>query len=253
MKIIKSFGGDPINNIAMEEVLSDYSIELEEEVIRIWIQDKTLVIGYGQKPSDEINLELADKLEIPIVRRQSGGGTVYHDLGNINFSLYIPRRIIDISKIYGIGSKYIIHTLKKLSLNPYIENRNDIVIEGYKVSGSSIWIRRDATVYHATLLVEADIDLMKKLLNPPLQLVREGRVTPAKYRPTNLTRFIKVSLEEAIETLEESIEDLSGDIELIKIDSSLYKRLNKIVRKYLNGKWNIKRGYKEEIPYNLLK
>lgn len=253
MKIVQSFGGDPIHNIAMEEVLSDLSIEIRDEIIRIWIQDKTLVLGYGQKPEDEIDIGMAEKLDIPIVRRQSGGGTVYHDIGNINISLYIPRRIMDISKIYNIGSRYLIKTLEKLSLKPSVENRNDIVIDGYKVSGSSIWIRREATVYHATLLVDADIDLMMKLLRPPLHLVKEGRVTPAKYRPTNLTRFLEIDIEDAIDIIRKAIEELSGKTSLIKLSDKLYQRLESTVKRYLNEKWNIRKGYRGEIPYNLLK
>jgi len=252
MKVIQSFGGDPIHNIAFEELLTDISIEIGEPIIRIWIQDKALVIGYGQKPEDEVNLDIAEEVDIPIVRRQSGGGTVYHDLGNINISLYIPERIMNISKIYRLGSKYILNTLEKLSLKAYIENRNDIVIEGYKVSGSSIWIRREATLYHATLLVESNIELLMKLLKPPLHLVREGKVTPAKYRPTNITMFRKTGLEEVIMLLKESIEEIEDTVEPIKIDEDIYLRLKDLVQKYLDGRWNIRNGYRDEAPLNLL-
>ncbi|HIE36524.1 TPA: lipoate--protein ligase family protein [Candidatus Geothermarchaeota archaeon] len=252
MRIIQSFGGDPIYNIALEEVLSDLSIELKDEIIRLWIEDKTLVIGYGQRVEDEIDIEEAYRHGIPIVRRQSGGGTVYHDLGNINISLYLPIRILDVSKIYEIGSRYILSTLRRMSLEPYIENRNDIVVDGYKVSGSSIWIRRKATVYHATLLVDADIDLMMKLLKPPIHLVREGRVKPSKYRPTNLKHFIDIDVGEALKIIRVTVAELAGKTLPIRLDGVLYRRLEEKVEKYLDSKWNINDGYKGSPPYNLL-
>ena len=138
--IYLTYGGDPIYNIAMEEILLDEAYNLGEKIFRIWIQDKTVVMGYTTG-LEEVNIDVARKYGVPIVRRHSGGGAVYHDMGNINISLYIPGRILNISKIYEIGSKYILHFLESIGLDPWIENRNDIVVDGFKVSGSSIWIK----------------------------------------------------------------------------------------------------------------
>ena len=253
VKIYLTFGGYGIYNIALEEHLLNKSLEEDMEIFRLWIEDKTIVIGASTELEREVDIRWADKLGIPIVRRQSGGGAVYHDLGNINFSIYIPRRILDISRIYRYGHNYILNTLRKLGLNGYIENGNDVVINGYKVSGSSIWIRRDSTLFHATLLVEADIEILRKVIKPRWDLVDKGIFKPSKYNPLNISRFIEVDTSIAIKKFLDVIGELKGEYELSRLGRSDYEELEEMVKeRYSDDKWHIRGEFRDIPPLNLL-
>ena len=253
VKIFMTFGGYGLYNIALEEYLLDKSLEIGDILMRIWVQDRTVVVGVSTPIMLEVDISEARRRGIPVIRRQSGGGAVYHDMGNINFSIYIPRRIMDISWIYRYGHKYLLRVLERLGLNGYIENRNDIVVEGYKVSGSSIWIRRDSTLYHATLLVEADIQTLKKVVKPRLDLIEKGVYKPSKYNPENLSRFVDIDVRGVIDEILSVIDEIDGGYQVYRLDNLDYKRLVEITRsKYMDSRWHIQGSFRDEPPLNLL-
>ncbi len=199
-RIFHTYGGDPLTNLAMEEAILGLAIETGETLYRVWINRPSVIIGVSTDPALEVDLGLARRNGIPVLRRFSGGGAVYHDMGNINISIYWPRRVMDIAWIYSEGTGLIRRILSSLGLESHVENMSDVVVKGYKVSGSSAWIGR-ATLFHATLLVASDIDLLRRITRPRWDLVESGRVTPAKYNPANLSSFIEVDVDRAIETI----------------------------------------------------
>lgn len=199
-RIIHTYGGDPLTNLALEEAILHWAYETGDTVYRIWINRPAVVIGVSTDPEEEVDLALAGELGIPVLRRFSGGGAVYHDMGNINISVYWPRRIMDITWIYREGTGLIRSVLSRLGLESRVENMSDVVVKGYKVSGSSAWIGR-ATLFHATLLVDSDIELLRRVTRPRWDLVRSGRVTPAKYNPMNISSFIDIDVDRAVEAI----------------------------------------------------
>ena len=198
--IFHTYGGDPLTNLAMEEAILGLAIDTGETLYRVWINRPSVIIGVSTDPALEVDLALAEKHGIPVLRRFSGGGAVYHDMGNINISIYWPRRVMDIAWIYREGTGLIRRILSSLGLESHVENMSDVVVDGYKVSGSSAWIGR-ATLFHATLLVDSDIDLLRRITRPRWDLVESGRVTRAKYNPENLSRFMDIDVDTAIDTI----------------------------------------------------
>ncbi len=205
--------GSPAFNLAMEEAILDLlnregKIEDFNSIVRIWINNPSIVIGYNLKPCEEVRCELIDLFKIPLVRRISGGGAVYHDSGNINISVFISKRLY-IDEIYRFGTRLILSLLDRLGLKGNIENKNDVVVDGWKISGSAAAIKSRSSLFHATLLVDSDLEVLRKLIIPRIERVRSGEVTPSKYRPTNLSYFISpIDVCSVIDKLLSTIEEV---------------------------------------------
>jgi lipoate-protein ligase A len=206
---------DPAVNVALDEVLlSSVRRGFRGGVIRIWINYPSIVIGYTQGPCDEANCEEAERLGIPIIRRISGGGTVYHDLGNINISIISPSKgLKPVDEVYREATGVIIAALERLGIKAWVENHSDVVVKGYKVSGTAAAIKDRAYLVHSTLLVSSNIEILKKLIKPRLNRVARGEVTPAKYNPNNLRDIAGITLREVLETLIDEIEHRYRPIE----------------------------------------
>ncbi len=181
---------DPYLNIAFDEALLIMARRgyVKTPILRIWRNSPSIVIGRSCNIELEVNLDVARKLDIPIVRRISGGGAVYHDLGNINYTLVVT---VDhrpsIEFIYGYLLKGILNMLRRLGLNPRVENDTDVVVGDCKVSGNSAVIRRELVLLHGTLLIDADLDVMCQVLRPNPQIMRRYVNYRYKYRVTNLS------------------------------------------------------------------
>ncbi len=204
MDVIIDYFDDPLKNIAFEEALFDLSREVYGETIaRIWLSPRSVVIGYSLDWCEEVYCEEAMATKTPIVRRFTGGGAVYHDLGNINISVarYSKSFFVDLEAIFSEATSLISDVVRELGLESRVENLNDVVVKGYKVSGSSAAIRRNGYFYHSTLLVSADIGLLKRLIRPRIDRVLRGEVTFSKYNPGNISMFIDVSVREVVEII----------------------------------------------------
>jgi len=180
-------------NLAFEEAffLSRCS-EWTSDVLRIWRNEKAVVIGVFQKAEEEVDLDFANSNGIQIVRRFTGGGAVYHDLGNINFALS--------TKIEGEGQRGVdflydhliygaIEALRLLGFNPSKENFNDIVIEGKKVIGVAGSIRKDCAFLHGAMLFSTDLTVLSKVLKVPLKKLQDKKIDSVKYRVSTLSQL----------------------------------------------------------------
>jgi len=209
--ILLEHGGSPQYNLAVEEaLLHAVGGHGGIVVVRVWVNPASVIVGYGLAPCMEVECGEAERLGIPVVRRITGGGAVYHDYGNVNISLFIPRRM-DVESIYRLGTSVVIGALARLGLKAHVENVSDVVVGEWKVSGSAAAIKAKASLYHATLLVEADMDMLKKLVKPRLERVARGEVTPAKYNPANISDLKpSVTVGEAVNALVDSALDALG-------------------------------------------
>ncbi|MCE4599178.1 MAG: lipoate--protein ligase family protein [Desulfurococcales archaeon] len=234
---------DPYKNLALEEVLlSSACLKLRERpIVRIWINDESIIIGRSLRMHDEVNIKLASYYKVPVIRRITGGGAVYHDPGNINFSLITPRnKRMPVNEVYKEGLFILITVLKKLGLNAWIENTNDLIVHGWKVSGSAAYVSNCASLFHSTLLISSNINRLNELLKPRLDRVARGEVTPAKYRPRNLSDFIHISVDEIIEILIDTVSELIGTpIESSYTSSEIEASELLVLNKYSRPEWNI--------------
>ncbi len=172
----------PPQGLCLEALL----LELARPVLAVWRHERSVIVGRSTRLEEEVDCRSARILGVPVYRRRSGGGAVYHDRGNLNISLVLPGRYYPES-LYEAGTSVVRRILSLLGIDSHVENEADIVVKGWKVSGGAALITRRASLYHATLLVEADTSMLHAVIRPRLDLVRTGRVTPAKYRPANLS------------------------------------------------------------------
>lgn len=214
MDLIYYPSSDPAFNVALDAVLLESTREGSRSgAIRIWINYPSIVIGYTQKPCEEADCAEASRLGIPIIRRISGGGTVYHDLGNINISIVAPsKRLKPVNEVYREATGVIIGSLSRLGVGAWVENHSDVIVKGYKVSGSAAAIKDRAYLVHSTLLISSNIELLKRLIRPKLDRVARGEVTPAKYNPQNLRDLVGITMKEALNAIMSELEDRFGPL-----------------------------------------
>ncbi len=192
---------DPRFNLAFEEALARArSRNLIPDTLRIWINAKALVPGYFRDPEEDINLIEARREGFPIIRRFTGGGTVYHDRGCINYSITLKREVkFPISYLYGTLLRGTLTALEGLGIGAELRNTSDIVFKGRKISGTAGSIKWGVLFLHGSILVNANLKKLKSLLKIPRNI--KPSIDPVKYRVADLSEFIEVTREDVIESL----------------------------------------------------
>ena len=177
---------DPFFNLATEDwIFKDMSPE--EHILFLWRNNKTVVIGRNQNPWAECNLKKMEENNIHLVRRQSGGGAVFQDLGNTNFTFLSSRSEYNRKRNFDI----IINALSKFGIKAEQSGRNDILVDGKKVSGSAFKENPDRAFHHGTLLINVNLRELAEYLTPnPKKLLAKG-TTSVRSRVANLTEFNK--------------------------------------------------------------
>lgn len=151
---------DVFSNLAAEEyLLKRYS----QDLIMVWRNEPAVVIGKHQHVWEETDPPSMEREKINIARRYSGGGAVYHDLGNLNVSFFETGGMLNAEKFTGILRDF----LNILGVKALIDDRNGLLVNGRKVSGSAQCVHRNRSLFHATLLFCADIEKLNQCLDPP--------------------------------------------------------------------------------------
>ncbi|MBO7249349.1 MAG: lipoate--protein ligase [Bacteroidales bacterium] len=193
MRCIVDKGHDPYFNLAAEEYLLKHCTE---PIFRLWRNAPSVIIGKNQNAAAEINGQFIHQNNIPVVRRLSGGGAVFHDLGNINFT-FIDKKVEgeDTSAMFARFTAPIIAALRKLGVEAYLEGRNDLLIDGKKFSGNAICVYRDRVLQHGTLMFSASISDLSGALNArPEKFVGKG-VQSTRSRVTNISQHLPTPME----------------------------------------------------------
>lgn len=156
---------DPALGLAIEEVILDSARRGGCETIRIWVNDRAVILGRSQSVGAEADEEQARELGIPILRRISGGGTVYHYPGNLNVSIVFRKRpeLSEVSSVFRFFGHGLTEALAQLAPKLYTED-NGLYADGLKVGGAAQARRGDTILYHATLLLQPPRIPMEKLL-----------------------------------------------------------------------------------------
>ena len=184
-RILVSTSTNPWFNLAVEEVIFR-KMDPNHRVLFVWRNAETVVIGRAQNPWRECNTAQMAKDQIKLARRQTGGGAVFHDLGNTNFTFMAGKPEYDKT----VSTQIVIDALKLLGINAVANGRNDLVVEDgdilRKFSGSAYREAKDRGFHHGTLLLDADLSRLANYLTPnPKKLAAKG-ITSVKSRVTNL-------------------------------------------------------------------
>jgi len=232
---------NPYFNLAAEEyVLRNF----KENCFMLWRNKPSIIVGKHQNTLAEINFEYVKENNIDVVRRLSGGGAVFHDLGNLNFT-FIQNvegndNLVDFKKY----TKPIIEVLHQLGINARFEGRNDIMVDGKKISGNAEHIFKKRVLHHGTLLFSSVIsDLSKALKVNPLKYHDKG-VKSVRSRVTNISDYLleKMTVMEFRDKILSYILDSDDKAKIYKYSENDIEQINQLVKdKYSTWKWNF--GY----------
>jgi len=235
---------NPAYSLALEEALYLSVAKLgSPPVLRIWRHKNAVILGYFQRADEEVRLDRARELNVAIVRRMTGGGAVYHDLGCMLWSIITrgpPEGGVDY--LYKHLLKGFVDFLRRYA-NATVENVNDIVVSGRKVSGTSATFdRRGGYLLHGTLLLKTDLQRLSELLKVPKVKLADKGISDVKYRVANLFELLgrEIEIHDMIKKLASSYSELLGvpyvfDVPTereYKIADYLYEQ------KYSKEEWN---------------
>ena len=201
---------DPARNLAAEEVVFECLPRDRADVI-LWQNDHAVIVGKYQNTAAEVNVAWAREHGVRIVRRLSGGGAVYHDLGNLNFTVITdadPDGKVDLRSF----CEPVVAALARFGVRAEISGRNDITVDGRKFSGNAQYIRRGRVMHHGTILFDSDLSAVQKVLTVRAEKIAGKGVDSVRSRVTNLRPYLpgtvsladfrKVLLEELTEGLQ---------------------------------------------------
>lgn len=192
---------DPYFNIATDEYLLKH---LKEDCFMLWRNDNAIIVGRHQNTLAEINYEYVKEHNIHVVRRLSGGGAVYHDLGNINFSFTLSgetSQLIDFERY----TRPIVEVLQSLGVNARFEGRNDITIDGSKISGNAEHVYKNKVLHHGTLLFSSKMKNVSEALRINPLKYKDKAVKSVASRVTNISEHLKTPL--SIEAFTQKVMD----------------------------------------------
>jgi lipoate---protein ligase len=231
---------DPRINLAIEEyVLEHLKIE-QESYLLFYINEPSIIIGKHQNTVEEIHVDYIRQHGIHVVRRLSGGGAVYHDLGNLNFSFLTK----DDGKSFANFRKFtepVIQALQKLGVNAELSGRNDILIEGKKVSGNAQFSRRGRMFSHGTLMLDVDLDQVGKALHVKQEKIQSKGIKSVRSRVANISEFLNkpITMEQFRSSLLHSIFDGVNPIPKYVLTDTDWAKIHQISKnRYQNWDWN---------------
>ncbi|HCL01762.1 MAG TPA: lipoate--protein ligase [Lachnoclostridium phytofermentans] len=195
---------DPYQNLAIEEYLLE-TVEQDTCFLYLWQNENTVVIGRNQNPWKECRIQELEQDGGHLVRRLSGGGAVFHDLGNLNFTFLVHKCHYDLDKQLEV----ILCAVKKLGIHAEKSGRNDITISGRKFSGNAFYTRGEKCYHHGTLLVSADMQKLSKYLQVSKDKLALKGVDSVRSRVANLSDYqtgltITMLKEKLLEAFEET-------------------------------------------------
>lgn len=228
---------NPYFNLAAEEYVLK---EFQEECFMLWRNEPSIIVGKNQNTLAEINLDYVRQHKIPVVRRLSGGGAVFHDLGNLNFTFIVNEDVSSFSDFKRF-TQPIIDVLRKLSINAEFSGRNDITIDGKKISGNAQYYYKNRILHHGTLLFSSSItDLSAALKVRPVKFEDKGVKSVSK-RVTNISEHLKepITIEQFIDLIMNHIREQTAESEMYEFTSEDIQKIEKLVReKYSTWEWN---------------
>ena len=237
-KVYISTMTDPRINLSLEESFMS-SVQEEECILLFWQSENAVVIGRNQNPYQECNISKLEADDVITVRRLSGGGAVYHDLGNLNFAFIAKTDYFDIDRQFSI----ILKALSKLDIEGEFNGRNDLIANGRKFSGNAFIHDEDRHLHHGTLLIDANINKISDYLSVSHQKLDNKGFDSVKSRVVNLKEINRtITIDDVINYSVDSLKEFSQqtiETEYIYKDTL---PLNRYMDKYMSHEWNFGDG-----------
>ncbi len=234
---------DPTINLAIEEYILTYLSAEEEPYLLFYINEPSIIIGKNQNTIEEINAPYVEEHGIHVVRRLSGGGAVYHDLGNLNYS-FITKNDPAVFNNYKTFTEPVIRALQGLGVPAELTGRNDIQAGSRKISGNAQFASRGRMFSHGTLLFDSNMDeVVNALRVNPMKIESKG-VKSVRSRVANITEFLDGPM--TIEAFKQAIIDAiyaGQPVREYKLSAADWERIRQISEeRYRSWDWNYGRS-----------
>jgi lipoate-protein ligase A len=188
MRYLESPSTDPVLNLALEQYVFD-TLSGKDEFFMLWQNSDSVIVGLHQNTAEEINRAYIDCSGIPVVRRLSGGGAVFHDLGNLNFSFITSAP--DTGKLdFRLSCRPIVEALQELGIQAESSGRNDLTIDGKKFSGNARYLRSGRLMHHGTILFDTNLEKMSEVLRVSEDKIVSKGVKSIRARVANLRTYL---------------------------------------------------------------
>ena len=238
MFIIDSPSHDAYFNIALEEYLL-YKYPTED-IFLLYINAPSIIVGKFQNTLAEINLDYVEQQHIKVVRRMSGGGAVYHDLGNLNFSFHTLLSDYDFMD-FSRFTEPVIKLLNQLNVPAKLEGRNDLLVDGKKFSGNAKLARNGKMIQHGTILFNSEMSILSDALKVnPLKFVDKA-VKSNRARVTNLAPYLPEGMitDDLKELLIEEMLESNQDATIYQLTEEDFAGVQQLIEdKYKTWDWN---------------
>ena len=249
MRYLKNPSTNPYYNMAFDEYCLE-SLPIDEPVFFLWKNRPAVIVGFNQEVNTEVNLDYLKENVIDLVRRVTGGGAVYHDLENLNYT--IVGRSEDLERDYPEYASLLAKALQTLGVPATLSGRNDILVEGRKVSGFAKRVCKNRLMVHGTLMYNVDVDVLTHVLNPSTTKLQSKGIASVRSRVANLCDYLPEipDIQSFSQRLEEILSNNYTDTEyqLTETDLANIQRLTD--KKFATWEWNYGRSPKATLVHS---
>lgn len=236
MRYLRNYNTNPYFNMAFDE----YALEclaLDEPLFFLWQNSPAVIVGLNQNVYAEVDIDYLRANDISLVRRVTGGGAVYHDLGNLNYT--IVGRSADLQRDYPGYTQLIQQALQALGVDAALSGRNDILVDGRKVSGFAKRVYKDRLMVHGTLMYDVDLSVLECALSAPTSKMVAKGISSVRSRVMNLCECLPQvhSIEEFRNRLEHHLSRGYADKELVLSDDDLQQIARLARTKFATPQW----------------
>lgn len=179
---------DPAWNLAAEQYVFD-RLPRDRTYFMLWQNDNAIIIGKHQNTAAEINEQFVRENGVRVVRRLSGGGAVYHDMGNLNFTFIADAGDME-SINFRLFCRPVVAALAKIGVTAEINGRNDMTIEGRKFSGNAQYMKKGRIMHHGTLMYDSDLEAVSRALNVKPDKIESKGLKSVRSRVTNIRPYV---------------------------------------------------------------
>ena len=234
---------DPAINLALEEHLYR-NLDCLLDYMLFYINQPSIIFGNHQNPFQEYDSNFAVLKQIQPVRRISGGGTVYHDFGNLNFS-FITAFNGDILEDFKTLLQPILDALQSLGVPAMLAEKNNIIVEGKKISGNSQHTNMRRLLSHGTLLFNSDLNILNRVLISNLKMIKTKGIQSTKSQVTNITDYLSPSMDmdAFLVELKSALSNVFGDLKKYQLTANEWNSVHRLAEeKYRSWDWTFGRS-----------
>jgi lipoate-protein ligase A len=242
---------DPRINLAIEEYALK-NLDINETYLLFYINEPSIIIGKNQNTIEEINTDYVESNGIHVVRRLSGGGAVYHDLGNLNFS-FITKDDGESFHNFRKFTEPVVAALQKLGVNAELSGRNDLLAEGRKISGNAQFSTKGRMFSHGTLLFNSEMDSVVSALKVKKDKIESKGIKSIRSRVANISEFLteKIDIEEFRSLILKFIFEGKEVIPEYVLTEEDWEKIHQLSKeRYQNWDWNYGKSPKFNLQHS---